>query len=185
MTRRSPPQAPDDVLEFLRLIWEMNHHLQSLSKRMGQLLGITGPQRLALRMIGREPEMPTLRLATLLHLHPSTVTGIIDRLERDGCVERVADPGDARSTRLRLTRRGRRYDNDTEGTIEEAVSTALRGLSNTTVESGRQLLTAVCTALETFASANATGKAPGRRRPVRRTPRGGLHNVSTIRVDRR
>src|SRR5436190_12115438 len=111
MTRRSTHQPPDEVLEFLRLIWEMNHHLQSLSKRMGQSLGITGPQRLALRMVGREPEMPTLRLADRLHLHPSTVTGIVDRLERDGFVLRVPDPGDARSTRLRLTRRGRRYDN--------------------------------------------------------------------------
>jgi DNA-binding MarR family transcriptional regulator len=170
--------TPDDVLEFLRIIWEMNHHLQSVSKRMAKALGVTGPQRLALRMIGREPGMPTLRLATLLHLHPSTVTGILDRLERDGLVERTPDPGDARSTRLRLTKRGRRLDEVRTGTIESAVSSALGELPTPTVKAGRTLLTTVCTALESMESSrpgvrrNAHVPLSGAPRPARRRRRG-------------
>jgi DNA-binding MarR family transcriptional regulator len=160
---------PDDVLEFLRLIWEMNHHLQSVSKRMSRVLGITGPQRLALRMIGREPGMPTLRLATLLHLHPSTVTGILDRLERGGLVARATDRKDARTTRLRLTRRGHRVNAVTAGTVEHAVSRGLATLATGRIAAGRELLLAVCTALEATAENRGASPRPAPRRvPGRR-----------------
>ena len=39
----------DEVLDFLGLIWNVDHALQSLSKRMSSQHGITGPQRLVLR----------------------------------------------------------------------------------------------------------------------------------------
>src|SRR5664279_719632 len=42
------------VLDFMRLIWALDHGLQSLSKRMQATLGLTGPQRVALRVLGRE-----------------------------------------------------------------------------------------------------------------------------------
>ena len=41
------------------------------------------------------------------HRH-STVTGILDRLERKGLIERPADPGDRRSRPVRLTAAGHR-----------------------------------------------------------------------------
>lgn len=167
MRRRAHPPAGDEVLEFLRIIWEVNHHLQSASKRMSKTLGVTGPQRLALRMIGREPDMPTLRLATLLHLHPSTVTGILDRLERNGLVTRSPDPSDARSTRLGLTRRGRALDRVTEGTVEAAVGGVLGRMTAPTITAGRDVLTAICEALEVLEPpAHRAGRA-------RATPRRG------------
>jgi DNA-binding MarR family transcriptional regulator len=167
MSTRGTNDGDPGVLEFLRLIWEVNHHLQSTSKRMRRVLGVTGPQRLALRMIEREPGMATLRLSELLHLHPSTVTGVLDRLERDGLVERITHPSDGRSTRLRLTRRGGALlARGAAGTIEAAVGAALSGLPAARIGSAREVLTAVCTALERSAS----GRAPAvpKRRPARR-----------------
>ena len=61
----------DEVLDFLGLIWNVDHALQSLSKRMSSQSGITGPQRLVLRLIGAFPGSAAGQLAEKLHLHPS------------------------------------------------------------------------------------------------------------------
>lgn len=42
------------------------------------------------------------------HLSNGTLTGVLDSLARDGCVERARDPDDGRSWRIRLTPKGRR-----------------------------------------------------------------------------
>jgi MarR family transcriptional regulator, organic hydroperoxide resistance regulator len=35
----------DPVLDFMRLLWSIEHGLQRMSKRMESEIGITGPQR--------------------------------------------------------------------------------------------------------------------------------------------
>ena len=53
---RTPPVSSDDsALEFIRLLWKVDHELHSVSKRMISRFGLTAPQRLAVRFIGREP----------------------------------------------------------------------------------------------------------------------------------
>src|SRR5262245_45581529 len=84
-----------DVLEFMRLLWAIDHGLQSTSKRMETSLGVTGPQRLVIRIVGRFPGVAAGQLARILHVHPSTLTGILKRLEQRGIVSRQADPEDA------------------------------------------------------------------------------------------
>ncbi|MEA2479059.1 MAG: hypothetical protein QOJ07_981 [Thermoleophilaceae bacterium] len=54
-------------------------------------------------------EEPTVgRLAELLEVTKQAASRIADDMQRDGFLERVADPGDRRRARLRLTARGRR-----------------------------------------------------------------------------
>ena len=57
------------VLEFMRLIWALDHGLQSLSKRMHASFGLTGPQRVTLRVLGRRPGISAGTLAEILRLH--------------------------------------------------------------------------------------------------------------------
>jgi hypothetical protein len=70
MPTGSSPKA-DPVLDFLRLMWAVDHELQSVSKRMLVELGLTGPQRLAVRFIARQPGLAAGELADLLHLDPA------------------------------------------------------------------------------------------------------------------
>ena len=78
------------VLDFMRLIWALDHGLQSLSKRMQASIGLTGPQRVALRVLGRRPGISAGALSDILRLHPSTLTGILHRqIGRASCRERV------------------------------------------------------------------------------------------------
>ena len=117
-----PPQAAlSPELEFMRLLWAVEHGLQKTSKRMARQIGLTGPQRLALRMIGQFPGIAPGELAHLLRLHPSTITGVLDRLERRALIERQAHAADARRSHLFVTRSGRRMNRPIPGTVEEAI----------------------------------------------------------------
>jgi DNA-binding MarR family transcriptional regulator len=62
-----------------------------------------------MRLLGilRDREPGILVLARHLELDKSSVTGLVDRAEGRGLVERVADPDDGRAVRIRLTRKGR------------------------------------------------------------------------------
>jgi DNA-binding MarR family transcriptional regulator len=109
------------VLEFMKLLWAVDHGLQSISKRLEATHGITGPQRLVVRIVGRFPNISAGALAEVLHMHPSTLTGILRRLETRGVLQRRGDPKDARRALFGLTPRGRRVDTLRTGTVEAAV----------------------------------------------------------------
>jgi DNA-binding MarR family transcriptional regulator len=148
-----------DVLEFMRVMWAVDHALQRGSKRMESKLGVTGPQRLVIRVVGRFPQLSAGRLASLLHLHPSTLTGVLKRLEQQGLLRRRADPVDARRSLLELTRKGARFNEEKHGTIEAAVRRALRSAPRARRDAAREMLGTIARALE-----EPTEDAPRRRR---------------------
>jgi DNA-binding MarR family transcriptional regulator len=112
---------PDDVLEFIRRMWSVDHELQRVSRRMVQRLGLTAPQRLAVRFIGRHTGLTLGQLAERLHLHAGTVTGIVRRLEELGLVVQTRSTEDSRRRHLALTAKGQRLNRQRRGTVEGAV----------------------------------------------------------------
>jgi MarR family transcriptional regulator, organic hydroperoxide resistance regulator len=127
-------------LDFLRLLWGLHHALEIRSKQMTKTLGVTGPQRLVIRIVGRFPQISAGRLAEILRLHPSTITGIITRLEERRLMTRKVDPRDRRRALLGLTAEGRKIDEATRGTIEATVVQALAALRPEDVEAARDVL---------------------------------------------
>jgi DNA-binding MarR family transcriptional regulator len=111
----------DQVLVFIRVMWSVDHELQRVSKRMVASIGLTAPQRLALRFIGLNPGVTPGRLAELLHLHPGTVTGIVSRLQSLALVVRERSADDTRRVHLRLSAAGQRLNRRRRGTVEAAV----------------------------------------------------------------
>jgi DNA-binding MarR family transcriptional regulator len=153
------------VLQFMRVLWAVDHALQSASKRMARSLGVTGPQRLVIRVVGRSPGISAGLLAQILHLHPSTLTGILERLGRRGLVLRLRDPGDGRRLLLTLTRNGRRLEVATTGTIEASLTRALRNVSKTRLVLAQKLLSDLARALHETPTENR----PRSRRSARRS----------------
>ncbi len=140
--------APDiralgPVIEFMRVVWELDHQLTKVSKAMRARLGVTGPQRLAILVVGRYPGISAGELAAILHLHPSTLTGILRRLVRNRLLERATDAADARRALFRLTARGRRIDGARTDTVESRVSQAVSGLAQKDVATAERVLRAV------------------------------------------
>ncbi len=114
-----------ETLRFMQRLWDLVHALDVRSKRMAKTLGVTGPQRLVIRVLGRSPAMAASEIAETLGMHPSTLTGILRRLEGHRMIERKVDDADRRRARFRLTARGKQIDRERKGTVEAAVRRAL------------------------------------------------------------
>lgn len=137
-----------DVIDFLRLIWAVDHALQRRSKSMAATIGITGPQRLVIRIIGRFPSINASQLAEILHLHPSSLTALLKRLEARGWVRRRPDERDRRRWLLGLTRQGQSLNREASATIEAAVQRTLTTISKRDLEGARVVLTALARTLD-------------------------------------
>lgn len=139
----APP--PDEqqlgkTLDFLRSIWALDHALHARSKAMAKRSGLTGPQRLALRIIGKFPNISSGELARVLHVHPSTLTGVLQRLEHQGLVVRARDREDGRRALFSLTRVGEKQAGPAEYSVESAVRRLLERAKPQQVEVARELM---------------------------------------------
>lgn len=135
------------VLDFLRLLWGLDQGLQRQSKQMLRTVGVTGPQRLVIRIVGCFPGISAGRLARIIHLHPSTLSGVLDRLESRKFLERATDPWDGRRSMFRLTEKGRATDAQTEGTVEATVEAVLAGVPEEKLEAVSDVLGGLAAAL--------------------------------------
>lgn len=138
-----PLPALGEIGEFLRLIWALDHGLQITSRATSRSCGLSGPQRLVVRIVGRFPGISAGQLAQILHLDPSSLTSTLKRLVEGGLVERRTDPRDARRLLLGLTEQGRLLDVPTPNTVEDAVSRVLASSSSETVRAAKEVLAAL------------------------------------------
>ncbi len=153
------------VLEFMQMLWAVVHGMETTSKRMAAELGVTGPQRMVLRVVGLHPGVSAGTVAAILHVHPSTMTGVLQRLVTRGLILRATACGDRRRAVLRLTPRGRKVNEAGRGTVEAATDTALEGISNRDMMITRNVLLRVSGHLaEPFRSRSAARRSSSNRR---------------------
>ena len=141
------PEELPEVLQFMRLLWELVHSLDRTSKHMTREFGITGPQRLALRVIGLFPGISAGQLAHILHVHPSTLTGILQRLIDQRLIQRTAARHDKRRAQLRLTVGGAQLNKPTKATVESAIAATLSATSRRDRAAAQRLIAALSTQL--------------------------------------
>ncbi|MFN7544432.1 MAG: MarR family winged helix-turn-helix transcriptional regulator [Acidobacteriota bacterium] len=115
----------DPVVSFMQMLWGVEESLQQMSRRMQSQLGVTGPQRMVLKLVAAQEGIAANDLAKQIHLHPSTVSGIVRRLEANGMLARVADKEDGRRYKLKLKAAGRKVVEKKTGTVEAAVRTLM------------------------------------------------------------
>jgi DNA-binding MarR family transcriptional regulator len=132
--------AAPDVLDVMQVLWALAHALEARSKRMHRDLGITGPQRLLLRVVGQSPGCGPGEAARRLSLNPGTVSRLAAGLERRKLVRREMDQVDGRKQRLVLTARGKLLNGHHRGTVEGAVREALAGATPSEVRLARKFI---------------------------------------------
>jgi len=94
--------TPDHVVDALVQLAQSVHHAIGV---VAQRHDLTAQQVGLLRMLSEPVSMRAF--AEELSCDPSNVTGLVDRVERLGLVDRVPDPRDRRVRMLTLTAKGR------------------------------------------------------------------------------
>ncbi|MFC4004728.1 MarR family winged helix-turn-helix transcriptional regulator [Prauserella oleivorans] len=107
-------------------------------------------EALVLLTFARRTSLPMRVMGERLQLHPTSVTNIVDRLEKDGLVKRMPHPTDRRTTLVEITDEGRlRREQATKAVT--AIDFGLVGLTERQTRQLTELLTKVRKAAGDFA----------------------------------
>jgi DNA-binding MarR family transcriptional regulator len=93
-----------------------------------------------LSKLGSPGGMKIADLGRCAGLEPSTMTGVIDRMERDGLVLREDDPEDRRAQNIRLTDEGSGIRKDVLAVMDSALSEAFNGIGAGALEELKDVL---------------------------------------------
>jgi DNA-binding MarR family transcriptional regulator len=117
MKPENEPLVREIVAAIRRLVRAVYHDSQEMSREFG----LTGPQSEVLRNLVAWGSLSSAGLSRMSGVSPSNVTGIIDRLEKKGLVERVRQKGDRRVTLITLTEAGLELGMSIPDPIEEKI----------------------------------------------------------------
>ncbi len=124
------PPIPEGNYE-LRILQSLRRIIRAIeihSQRLSHDHQITGPQLGCLLAIKQEGPLTTTCLARTVFLSPSTVVGIVDRLEEKGLLSRMRGTEDRRQVRLYLTEAGNRLADSAPSPLQETFSRNLNTL---------------------------------------------------------
>ncbi len=124
MTQNPPPNDLSIVDSLVQLSFAVQTILQHIAAEHDLSL-------VQIRLMGvlrdREPEM--MALARYLNLDKSSVTGLIDRAEKRGLVQRMPSPDDGRVFRVTATPLGHQITTEVAAQVERAILEQTAGLS--------------------------------------------------------
>ena len=73
-------------------------------------------------------------------LEPSTMTGLLDRMERDGLVTRSGDPSDRRVLKIHLTESGRAQEETVRRLVGETLAVLFDGIGDEEIDHLKDVL---------------------------------------------
>ncbi len=95
------------VAEFRQLLQDMTWTSLRVRARFLGEYGLTSFQELVMQALSARDSAPDMAvIAEMALLPPSTMTSVVDRLERDGLAERAPHPTDRRKVLVSLTDKG-------------------------------------------------------------------------------
>jgi len=93
----------DSILEAILYLYTESRRL---TKELARQVDLTGPQLTVLKMLEGLGDLSLSELSERIRAQNSTVTGIIDRMEREGLVLRARSNEDRRVVKIKLTDKG-------------------------------------------------------------------------------
>lgn len=118
----------EEISEGIRVFKILRHIMHTVKQNMGMQfkeMNLTAPQGMVIGILSHAGEMKISDLSEKLGLSNSTVSGIIDRLELQGFVERVRSQEDRRVVYVRVTPECKRNGNQHFVEIEKMFETMM------------------------------------------------------------
>jgi DNA-binding MarR family transcriptional regulator len=115
-------------MNFLFTLGELARLVRAYADRQAARYGITRAQWAVLAKVERAEGMKQSELAEQMEMQPITLTRLIDRLCKNGWIERRGDETDRRVNRLYLRKAARPLLGKLSGLRSELTATALEGI---------------------------------------------------------
>ena len=129
-TTRSDARIADQVRDLKTLLAELGR-LRPLRDPIAAIgPDLTPPQLHSVLWLGADGALPASVLSHRVGCGQPTITGVIDRLEKLGLVERERDTGDRRVVRAKLTAAGRDLYVLLEGRVTEKLTLMLSAVDD-------------------------------------------------------
>ena len=119
------------------------------SQKMSKQYGLTAPQSLVLRLLIKKGAMSAADLSRQMYVTPSNMTGIIDRLEIKGLVERIRKQGDRRISLITLTQSGQTLGKTIPDPIERKLLNQLDNMEKEHLQILAMALNQILTLIDT------------------------------------
>lgn len=116
--------------------------LQVLATELADL-GLTASEVNVLANLADGQARTVSELGAAAGVRPTTLTGVLDRLEQKGHITRAARPGDRRAVEIALTEVGVKSAGQVQRAFAAVEEQALAGVSATAVNQARRVLTAL------------------------------------------
>jgi len=137
-----------DTTEIVQGLRRIVKALQTYSQDVRTAYGLTGPQLWALKTLQSQGPMSAGRLAAALAVHQSSVSILIDRLEKRGLVRRNRGEHDHRVVQMELTKRGAALAADAPEAAQGRLLHALEDMPPGRVRSIRRAVDRLVQAME-------------------------------------
>lgn len=112
-------------LRILSSLRRIIRSVDSYSRRLATEYGMTVPQLLCMLKIEELGPLTLKELSREVYLNPSTIVGIVDRLEKSGILTRERSESDRRRVRISLTDRGRELVRQSPSPLQESLVQAI------------------------------------------------------------
>lgn len=137
------PDLKPEVDQILESIIYLYTESRRITKEFARRANLTGPQLTVLKILEAFGDLSLSELSERLRAQNSTVTGIVDRMEREELVLRTRSTEDKRVVKLKLTEKGARIARDIAVEPMELFKSALVSLSATEARELMKILTKI------------------------------------------
>ena len=101
-----PTEIKPEIDSILEAILYLYTESRRVTKELARQVDLTGPQLTVLKMLEGLGDLSLSELSERIRAQNSTVTGIIDRMERESLVVRTRSTEDRRVVKIKLTDKG-------------------------------------------------------------------------------
>ncbi|MFX1274682.1 MAG: MarR family winged helix-turn-helix transcriptional regulator [Promethearchaeota archaeon] len=99
----------NNCYRLFRIVKKLSRQFDTIQRHILKEENITPPQFLILRELWKKDGLQSKQLSKITGTSRSTITGVVDTLEKNGFIHRELNPDDRRSWLVKLTKKGREF----------------------------------------------------------------------------